>query len=594
MKNLIPKNPIQIQEILENPSNDKFISSAISYEKRLRFHGDVSMEPSGVLGGAANEFFKYVQNILPRDKYAIFLSLFTFPVYTNELTQKVYSGLKKVFDGKNPFRQLDFSSPEIEKDFNDYWESLGGDDKWQTKSWEQMKSAPNSILVIDLDETPTSDPKPYYYFLDISKVFDFEKNDNNGFEYLAYFIDKEETKFVFLDSFSYRVFQVKDKKIISLLTDNKHFLGYTPAVFFWTDELGLESHLKGQPVSVQLGNLNHILYYAISKRQSENQSQWPVYWGFAQDCDYKESGLGIYCDGGFIKRGDDYLLTDAGAVKRCPICSDKRLTGPGSFVEVPLPEENQPGLTPPVGLVSVDVPGLEYSKKQLSELETSFVRNCIGVEGSTNGEQAFNELQIAASYENRVSILKDVKKNFEKAQEFLFRTMALLRYNPAQFRSVVVDLGTDFYLFNKVELLEMYGKAKTSGASDIVLDNIFYQILEVEHKNNPLEFERAITLMNLEPFRHQSKKEVFDLFKSSPELVPVEELSIKLNFSNFIDRFERENLPINQFGKNLEFFQKINIIKQTLINYGNEQRPKVEKGNPEGNPEGGNQGDPNE
>lgn len=562
----------KIQEIIDNPSKKWFISKAVHYEKRLRFHGDVSVEPLSV-SGACNEFLKFVETILPRDKYTIFLNLFTFPVFTNEITQKAYSQLKKVWDGKNPFIQFDFSNLTLEKDFIQYWETLGGNDSWQTESWERMVSAINAISVVDLPTVQTGElPEPYYYFLDISQVLDFQEK-NNEFEYLAYFKDAEKTKLVFIDSEAYRVFNVEKGKIISEEVNNPHDLGYCPARFFWSDEISYTSKLKGNPIASQLGNLDWILYYSISKRQSENSSQWPIYWAYEQQCEFRNEKTGMYCDGGIMRAATgDFQIDQNGKIQKCPACSDKRLTGPGSLIEIPVPSEDQPSLAPGVGVVNVDVAALEYSKKQLQELENNFIKNTVGVANDPLNDQAFNEMQIESSYESRLTILKELKRNFEKAQQFVLGTLARLRYGN-RFKGVVCNLGTDFYLFSKSELLKMYQAAKTAGVSDIVLDNIFYQILEVEHKNNPIEFERALTLMQLEPFRHLSRAELINLHSSKPDFISEDEFLIKLNFSNFIDRFEREQMNVGQFGRLLEFDQKINLIKQTLISYARESKP---------------------
>lgn len=554
----------EVQKLIENPLNKAFISKAVSYEKRLRFHGDVSVEPHSI-SGACNEFLKFVQELLPKDKYSIFLHLFTFPVFTNEITQKAFNQLKKVWDGKNSFVQLDFSQIELEKSFLNYWEQLGGDAKWQKQAWERMISAINSVVVCDLPETPGK-PEPYYYFLDISAVYDFKEKEG-ALEYLAFYRKPEEL--VIIDSLGYQVFQVKEGKIIQELVNNSHDLGYTPARFFWTDEISYTSKLKASPIAPQIGNLDWLLYYAVSKRQFENSSQWPITWAYAADCEYENNTLGESCEGGLLKDSTGNFKIDGnGKIQRCPACSDKKLTGPGSLIEVPIPGENQPNLTPPAGVVTTDVAALEYSKKQLQELENVFIKNVVGVSNDPLNNQAINEMQIESSYESRVSVLRSLKVNFELAQQFVLETLARLKYGNS-FKGVVVNLGTDFYLFSKTELLKMYQGAKTAGVSDIILDNLFYQILEVEHKNNPIEFERALTLMHLEPFRHLTKTEVLNLYNQNAGLVDPDELAIKLNFPNFIDRFEREQTSVGQFGRQMDFDKKINSIKQTLISYVN-------------------------
>ena len=57
-------------------------------------------------------------------------------------------------------------------------------------------------------------------------------------------------------------------------------------------------------------------------------------------------------------------------------------------------------------------------------------------------------------------------------------------------------------------------------------------------------------------------------------LVSLEELLVKLNFADFIRRFERENANIITFGENIEYDNKIAIIKERLADYAREITPK--------------------
>jgi hypothetical protein len=62
-------------------------------------------------------------------------------------------------------------------------------------------------------------------------------------------------------------------------------------------------------------------------------------------------------------------------------------------------------------------------------------------------------------------------------------------------------------------------------------------------------------------------KEVTDLHTAG--VVSDEDLKLKLNFTNLIKRFERENLNIVEFGTALNYADKIKRIKDTLTTYIN-------------------------
>jgi len=97
------------------------------------------------------------------------------------------------------------------------------------------------------------------------------------------------------------------------------------------------------------------------------------------------------------------------------------------------------------------------------------------------------------------------------------------------------------------------------------------QILETEYRNDPMQLRRMLILAELEPFRHLSRQEVSELFDK--KLVSETDLRIKLNFPNFVRRFERENMNILDFGSEIDYQRKIDTIMAELKRYANEQKP---------------------
>ena len=58
---------------------------------------------------------------------------------------------------------------------------------------------------------------------------------------------------------------------------------------------------------------------------------------------------------------------------------------------------------------------------------------------------------------------------------------------------------------------------------------------------------------------------------------------IKANFSDFVQRFERENLGLVEFGSQISFVKKIELINKIFADYANEKnqsKPPTEPGNP--------------
>ena len=142
-----------------------------------------------------------------------------------------------------------------------------------------------------------------------------------------------------------------------------------------------------------------------------------------------------------------------------------------------------------------------------------------------------------------------------------------MRYGE-QFVSAKINYGTDFYIFDVAELRERYKMAKESGSSESELDALQNQIIETEYRNNPTQRQRMLTLDELEPYRHLTRAEVIELWQKG--VIPESTMKIKLNFADYVRRFERENTNILEFGTQIPFAKKIDTINQTFALYASE------------------------
>jgi len=98
---------------------------------------------------------------------------------------------------------------------------------------------------------------------------------------------------------------------------------------------------------------------------------------------------------------------------------------------------------------------------------------------------------------------------------------------------------------------------------------IYTQLIETKYKGNGTKIERQKMLLQLDPLPLYSTADAFNL--KDKGLIDDFDLTLKINFLNFIAKFEAENAPITSFGFNLEPYQRIEKIKQTLNHYTNEK-----------------------
>ena len=566
----------QIKEILRKPEKTGIIRKAIKHQARLRFHTESYIDPMDI-SMPFTEFAEWVQKLIPKDKYRIFLSLFKFPTQNIELTGKIYAELERVFDGRNSAVTFQFLDPTLSDDWEAYrHDVLKEPEIWRSKGWDALRTAINCVMIIDLPTEQQGDrPEPYFYFLGIESVIDF-KAKGGALEWIV-FRQPGKRIAAFDDTFM-RVFQLNEKgEIEELITEVQHGLGYCPAKFFWTTPLSQEQpDIKKSPLSPQLGNLDWLLFFRVSKRHLDLYAPYPIYSAYAADCNFRNNETGDYCDGGFLRNiKGEYKIFRDGTVERCPVCSEKRIAGVGSFIEVPIPKDNRPDLRDPVTITTIDRNSLDYNTEEEKRLADEIYSKVTGTGGEVQQKESINEMQVTANFEDKKNVLLSLKTNFEKAQTFVDETICRLRYGES-YLSSNINWGTEFYLYSTEDLQTIYNEAKKSGASEARLDMIADQIIATENRNNPLQMQRMFLLKQLEPYRHLTLSELQGL--ANRQLIDPIMMLIKINFVTFVDRFERENINIMEFGSALPLDRKIDIINQKFIEYAKEQQQSISAG----------------
>ena len=501
--------------------------------------------------------------------------MFRYPVKTNEVTDVCFAKLSRIFDGRNPAFNYQFKNSEQRDDWEYYRQSVLGEPQiWSTKGWEYFKTEINSVLVVDLpqEQAPGDKyPAPYFYWLPIESIITFDADKTTGVMRWIIF-KQDDNRIAVIDDERYRVFREEKGNIGELLIDSPHDLGYCPARFFWNEPLSLkEPDVKASPLTKELESMDWFLFYHISKRILDTYGSYPIYSGYEQNCDYSNSENGDHCDGGFIKdKEGNYKLDQAGLLIPCPKCGDKRIAGAGTYIEIPVPDgDKQPDLRNPIQMLTVDRNSLDFNVSEEERLKTNIITAVVGTNEEITTRDALNEQQIQANFESQSTVLNRVKKGFEEAQQFVDETICRLRYGNL-FISAKVNLGTEFYLYDANKLRERYKLAKDNGASEAELDALQNQIIETEYRHDPTQLQRMLVLSELEPYRHLSRAEVLDLYGKN--LISENELRIKLNFANFVRRFERENTNILEFGSAIPFDQKIKVITNRFYDYANEKR----------------------
>lgn len=566
----------QIKQILQKPTKRQVIQKAANMQKRLRFHTETNIAVSDINQPTAL-FLDWVRNLLPKDKYNIFLQLFKFPLSTPAVVEDVYRELERVFYSRNSSSSYQFTDSELAEDWADYRKNkLNEPDIWKTVGWKKMQVSINSILVVDLPQIQMSvRPEPYFYWLEIEDVVDYEMVNDTEFKWIVF--RQPDRRIAAFDDTYIRVYQLNEKNEITfLVSEATHNLRYCPARFFWSTQLNEKNKdLKKNPISKELSNLDWYLFFSISKQHLDLYAPYPIYSAYAADCNFENNETGDYCDGGFLRNSSgEYKILNDGTVEKCPCCSEKRIAGPGSFLEVPIPNQAEGivDMRNPVQITTIDKDSLTYNVEECVRLRNDIIVSIAGSGGTVSEKEAINETQVAANFESKTSVLNALKTNFELAQKFVEDTICRFRYG-SDFISSSINWGTEFYVFTVKELYNKYEQAKTNGASESELDAITQQILEVEYRNNPLVLQRMLILKQLEPYPHKTLDEVLKLHEK--KLLNENYVKLKINFSTLVERFERENINIIEFASARTFSEKIKLITDKLLDYVREENDQA-------------------
>ena len=572
----------QAKELLARNRSSALLQCERDHE-RLRLHVeevDSHREASPAIG----PFLDRARSVMTGRKYERFVSLLRFPLESNKLTRKIFADLRRVFDGKNRSVRAVFTSAAAEADM-ELWrrERLRDEEFFEEDVFEHMRAGINDFIVVDLARQVDGRPEPMPFIVRVEDVVAVEVNRDNECEFMAYKV--REGRVVVIDEESYRVY-VQDEKSLDWALERQapHPLGYCPAKPIWSDYKRSKENFveKTGPISAALSDFDEVNFWDVGNRYYQLYGAFPIYWEYKTQCRYHDA-QGNACEDGWIN------YTEPGAVsydpvsgekqqsepsfkqRRCPECEKNENIFAGSRVQVEAPQSREDAdLREPMGFVGVDAQALKFNQEAQQQRRQQAMDFCVGINTEPMSSQAINEKQVGSFFEDRKAILFRVKRNFELIHAWTLKTCAKLRYG-AQFTRVYVNYGDEFYLHSETELVERYETARKAGLPSYLLQSNRRLLSDTRFRTDPQAAERARILEDLEPYVDHTVSELMAIKQQLPEAVSTLQLALKMDFSNFIARFERENTNILIFASNLTYKEKIDKIQQKLIDYAKQQ-----------------------
>lgn len=593
----------QCLELIKSPVSTSYIYMAQKQEERLIMHCE-PLQDKADAPASFIEFLNWVQSFLPKDKFDRFSQLVTFPLETVDSTEVIFDELSKFLNAPDRNIRYEFSNAAYEDDFTKYIKETIEPNFWENKGMDALRVGINSLIVIDTKPNQsTLRPEPYFYFLNIKALFDIQVNKMDGeIEYVIFW--QKDGSLIVIDEIAYRRFikpneasdwqlapdgekihsvysQSNDQKGNIVYGDLISGLGYTPVCSFWKPAIkGSEGINKKGVITSSLTKLDWLLFFKTSKKYLDLYGAWPIIVSYKETCDYRDE-QGNPCEEGYI----NYSYPDSSdperlikAQRECPACKSRGVIGAGSFwtVDPPKDKDDVDLMLNPVKFVEISNDKLEYAVSEIDRLENEIFENTVGfVQEATTS--AINEKQVVSQYEGQKAVLDKIREQFERSQQFAMETVARLRYGTLFVRSTVF-LGKEYFLQTPDDITVQYQNAKKAGLPYYEISRIRETYSKTKFKDEPGEYQRSYILSQLEPYPDQSLAELRNYSVDQQDQL---NFYLKLDFANFIAKFEREQMNIVEFGSLIPFKDKISIIQTKLLEYVREKNlasPQLNQG----------------
>lgn len=552
-----------IKKLIEEKAGGDLLTPAKLQEQIIRMHSKECSRNSWE-SQARDNFYSYLKKTMTKDKFGRLINTITFPLQTVGFTSPLIDEHQAIFRSRDRFIDFTFRNESLRDDFINYLDGIKFNKMFQEQAFEKYRYMINCLMVVDMPEEAKSPPEPYLCFKSINDIKAIVATPESV-DFVAF---EEEKRIVVYDSEKYAQIPIVDGKIeYSQLTEQPHDLKECPANWFWSSSI--EGYTKKHPLSKHLGDLDRLLKRYLSKDVLDDYTPFPVASVPDVRCDYSDGHR--QCKDGYLwtledqENGSYAILDGNNDIVECPNCGVSQMTGPGVVVAVRANNDGKYDLSNSVKFTSPEVKGAEYYADSIEGIEDKISYRVTGKVDVKN-DVAKNEKQISSSFETQTNILTWVKSNFEKAYQWAVSIKARLRYGDS-FISASVNFGKEFMLYSVDELFEIYNKAKESGASAVELDLIDDTMIETMHANNETKRARAKFLKSIEPFRHQSVKDVLEAYKANPELFDYREIILKQNFSQLVSQFETEWFNVLDFREGVSDKQKKEVILKELFKY---------------------------
>ena len=554
---------LNIDEIKEKIKvRNEQIEEAILLEKRLQLHTLETVKlPSQNI--AYINFLSWVEEAMGDQKrFSSFKNLVTTPIDTVSFTNSMYLQISKIFATLDYHKSYNFRKKENEYDFLNYLDTKKYTNWFEDKGFELFKNNICSFIVVDTEEGTANRKNPFFYFVDIERVYDACFDENNDVKHLLFCLDKDE--YMYIDAERFVTIRKQDSRFF-IENEVVHNFGFVPVKQFWQTNLNNKNKfVKQSAITNVLGKMDKLLFSMIAKEDSQMYAKFPILWEYEQGDDYSLYGQEQFFQG--ETNSTDEVVDEYQAYRKNTIKQKSAFRGGGAKIKKPLPNENSKDLGEPAGFISADVVSLDFIKKDIEDRKNEIFYEVLGSEKVKNqAREQINELQVQSNFEDAENVLMRIKTNFEIIEQWLMEKLAIIRYGQSEVISVVIDYGTQFFLKNTRDIEGELRELKESNSSELLILSKMYEQIDYRFKNQVDELHRTKFLLNIEPFPTKSVNEVIEINKTFP--LSQKQILKKIYFSEIIAKFENQYGSIMKFAIDKQESERINEINSILDNY---------------------------
>lgn len=593
--------PEEIKEYIKNPRAKEYLSDAREFEMRHRLH---------VLGEGYDTWLEDQSKDLEAPKTLARKKKLCRPK-TVSLISQIQKQFSKIFRAKGNVFNYTFKGDKKDQqvEFSIYLQNFSNgmsmDQVMQDIWFKAMFERFNGFIGIELksyDELKDkAKEEPFVKLYTVNQTHDVYIRGNRV-EYIilnwlvkigdemkdAYrVIDDEKDVIYYMDAQSepVAVMKITEENPEGIIDSIPNKFKQVPFIHVSSyRESSTDDHKKISVISTILGDADNFLSVSDDHTISVKMHQKPIF--------YTAPAMCITCNG----TGETTRLKEDGTNEStaCGICKGQKMVSPlmtdvSQGYILPHVESNDGTIqaaTAPCGYVSPDIESLREQRVEMESEKKAMERGALGVEGLLTIEDTPRQ-ETATKAELNLQPLMDTLEPFSAnastVRQFLTDMTGRVVYADS-FEKSYIYYGRKYFLKSESQVMDDLKKSREAGATKAFIRELMEELYWIQFEGNPKARERAIMMLDLEPL--PDIKDNAELAIIAPWTDPIT-LRIKVNFNDFIERFEQENTQITFYEMGKDYNERIKLITDKLTQYANEIKPAPIAGTQAGSTQNG-------